>query len=247
MTRGGSPGVSSLLALAIVRQFMLTPQQLDALRQLDTCTLANAIERFGLRLRNQGYTRPGLRCVTRSFPSVLGYAATCRVKSSNPSLTGSAYDDRTDWWAAMQQLPCPRFAVIEDIDAEPGMGASVGELHASILKALKCVAVVTNGAVRDLPAVAALGMPMFACHVSVSHSYVHMVDYGEPVEICGLEIKTGDLLYADCHGVLSIPREIAVELPTVAAELVRKERRIISLCAAPDFSLDELRAEIKEL
>jgi 4-hydroxy-4-methyl-2-oxoglutarate aldolase len=226
---------------------MLTPKQLDALRQLDTCTLANAIERFGLRLRNRGYTRPGLRCVNGSFPPALGYAATCRVKSSNPSLTGSAYDDRTDWWTAMQQLPVPRFAVLEDIDAEPGIGASVGELHASILKALQCVAVATNGAVRDLPAVAALGMPMFACHVSVSHSYIHMVDYGEPVEICGLEIRTGDLLYADCHGLLSIPAEIGDELPTVAAELVRKERRIIALCASPDFSVDQLRAEIKEL
>ena len=35
---------------------MLSPQQLEALRGLDSCALANAIEPFGVRLRNQGFT-----------------------------------------------------------------------------------------------------------------------------------------------------------------------------------------------
>lgn len=225
----------------------LTPEQLGALTQYDTCSLANAIEVFGVRLRNEGYARTGLRCVNGSFPPSIGYAATCRVKSSEPSMSGSPYYDRTDWWTAIEQLPPLRFAVIEDIDSDPGVGASVGEVHAAILKALKCVAVVTNGAVRDLTAVASLGFPMFASHVSVSHAYIHMVDFGGPVNICGLQIHTSDLLYADCHGLLSIPCEIAAELPAVAAALVRKDRRIIDLCASPDFSLEKLRTEISEL
>ena len=32
-------------------------------------------------------------------------------------------------------------------------------------------------------------------HVAVSHAYMHMVDFGSPVEICGLTNPPGDLLY----------------------------------------------------
>jgi 4-hydroxy-4-methyl-2-oxoglutarate aldolase len=225
----------------------LTPDQMNALRRLDTCTIANAIETFDLRLRNEGYTWPGLRCVTGAFPPMLGYAATCRVKSENPPTTGHSYYDRTDWWDLIERLPTPRVAVIEDIDSHPGLGASVGEVHASILKALNCVGVVTNGSVRDVPAVAAMQFPMFACGASVSHAYIHMVDFGESVEICGLRIRPGDLLYGDCHGVLSIPLEIAADIPAVVEKIARQEKNLIDLCRSSDFSLDKLHKQVQNL
>ena len=127
------------------------------------------------------------------------------------------------------------------------MGASVGEVHAEILKALLCSGLVTNGSVRDLPKVAALEFPMFACSVSLSHSYVHLLDFGVPVEICGLKISPGDLLFGDVHGLLSIPLQIAADLPVVAQELIRKERTIIDFCRSPDFSVVKLRAIIEKL
>jgi 4-hydroxy-4-methyl-2-oxoglutarate aldolase len=225
----------------------LTTGQMDAIRRFDTCTIANAIEKFEVRLRNEGYTWPGLRCVTAASVPMLGYAATCRVKSENPPIAGHSYYDRTDWWDAMEQLPTPRVAVIQDVDSNPGLGASVGEVHASILRALNCVGVVTNGSVRDVPAVAAMRFPMFACKVSVSHAYIHMVDFGEPVEICGLKIRSGDLLYGDCHGVLSIPMEIAADLPAMVEEIVREEKVTIDLCRSSDFSLEKLREQLQKL
>jgi regulator of RNase E activity RraA len=81
--------------------------------------------------------------------------------------------------------------------------------------------------VRNLPAVAAMGFPMFARSVAVSHAYLHMVDFGSEVEIFGLKIRSGDLLVADCHGVISIPLEIVDELPAVAARIHAERRRII--------------------
>ena len=69
----------------------------DAIRQFDTCTIANAIEHFRVRLRNEGFTRPGLQCVTGGAPRLLGYAATCRVRCADPPVSGNAYADRTDW------------------------------------------------------------------------------------------------------------------------------------------------------
>lgn len=225
----------------------LTNDQLGAIGQFDTCALSNAIEEFGLRLRNEGYTRPGLHCLFPELPGMLGYAVTSRIKGSNPPPTGHSYYDRTDWWNRMAEQPARRVAVIQDIDENRGIGASVGEVHASIFQALGCVGVVTDGAVRDLAAVRALRFPMFAGCVSVSHAYVHMVDFGNPVEIFGLKIHSGDLLYGDCHGVLSIPQEIAGEVSAKACELLRKERRVIDLCRSPEFTIEKLQAAVKDL
>jgi 4-hydroxy-4-methyl-2-oxoglutarate aldolase len=225
----------------------LTSAQLEAIKQFDTCSLSNAIEEFGLRLRNEGYTKPGLRCIFPELDPMLGYAVTSRIKTSDPPVTGAYYFDRNDWWDLLLKGPAPHVAVIQDIDPNPGIGASIGEVHASILQALQCVGVVTDGAVRDLAPVRAMRFPMFARYVSVSHAYVHMVDFGEPVEISGLKIHSGDLLYGDCHGVLSIPHEIACEVAAKAEELLKKERKVIDLCRSPEFSIQKLRLVLKDL
>jgi 4-hydroxy-4-methyl-2-oxoglutarate aldolase len=226
------------------RMSPLTAEQIDALRRFDTCTIANAIEEFKIRLRNEGYTRPGLRCINGSFPPAIGYAATCRVKSADPPVTGAYYFHRTDWWTAIESLPAPRIAVIEDLDPHPSAGACVGEVHAAMLKAFRCTGVITNGAVRNLPAVTAMGFPMFARSAAVSHAYMHMVDFGHEVEIFGLKIRPGDLLLADGHGVISIPLEIAAELPAVAARVHAERQRIVEVCLSPDFSTAKLQKAI---
>ena len=226
----------------------LTASQLDAIRQFDTCTISNAIEEFGVRLRNEGYTRPGLQCLFPELPPTLGYAATSHIKCSNPPPLGANYYfDRTDWWGLMARLPSPHIAVIQDIDEHRGAGASIGEIHAGILRALGCAAAVTDGAVRDLPAVRSMRFPMFARSVSVSHAYVHMVDFGTPVEIFGLKICSGDLLYGDCHGVLSIPNEVAGEVAAKAEALRKKERTVIDLCRSSEFTIEKLRSTVREL
>ena len=223
---------------------MLSSSQLEAIQQFDTCTIANAIERFKVRLRSDGFTLPGLRCVTKGATRLLGYAATSRVRSSNPPMTGAAFLDRTEWWANVEPLPIPRVAVIQDMDPSP-RGACMGEVHAAILKALHFAGVITNGPVRDIPALSELDFPVFAPFLSVSHAYMHVLDYGQPVEILGLHVHAGDLLFADCHGVVSIPIEVAAELPEVAARIRSKERRIVQVCLSPDFSTEKLLQEIR--
>src|SRR5664279_4640727 len=151
---------------------------LEAIRQFDTCTIANAIEHFRVRLRNEGFTRPGLRCVTGSAARLIGYAATCRVRSAEPPMSGNTYVDRTDWWETIGLLPVPRVAVFQDLDATASGASTIGEVHAAILKAFHCEGVITNGSVRDIPAVSRMEFPMFASAVSVSHAYMHIVDFG---------------------------------------------------------------------
>ena len=67
----------------------------------------------------------------------------------------------------------------------------------------------------------------------MSHANVHMVDFGIPIKVGGVWIKPGDLVHADQHGVVTIPPEIAAQIPEAIAKVEADERKIISLCQAP--------------
>jgi regulator of RNase E activity RraA len=51
---------------------------------------------------------------------------------------------------------------------------------------------------------------------------------------------------ADCHGAISIPKEIVADLPQAAAAIHAKERRIIDLCQSADFTSDKLLQAIRD-
>ena len=142
-------------------------------------------------------------------------------------------------------MPAPRFVVVEDVDDRPGLGAFVGGVHAHILKALGCVAYATNGAVRDLPSVRLAGLQLFAGCMSVSHAFVHILEFGQPVVIGGLTVAPGDIVHGDRHGLLTIPRAIAADLPDAAVRLLVQDQRVVDACHAPDFSIDTLRAIVR--
>ena len=85
----------------------------------------------------------------------------------------------------------------------------------------------------------------FAAYVSVSHAYVHLVDFGSPVLVGGTTVRPGDLVHADKHDALVVPEKIAGEIPNAAAKVAEREQRIISHCQSPDFSLGELKRLIE--
>jgi len=215
----------------------LTADELERLRRYDAPTVANAIETFDVRPRTAGYASPAIRCIFPQLDVMVGYAVTARSRANSP---GEGSYSRHGWWDAVAAAPGPRVAVIQDLD-EPPVGAFWGEVQANIHRALGCVGAVTNGGVRDLREVEPLGFHYFAGSVMVSHAYVHMVDFGTPVTIGGLEIKPGDLIHADRHGVQVIPPEIAREIPGACEKIAAQERTIISLCQSPDFTLDALK------
>jgi regulator of RNase E activity RraA len=222
----------------------LTPEQLDSLRRLDASTLANAIETFHERLRNQGFVDHTVRCLFPRLQPMVGYAATIKIRGSAPPTVDGPYADRTDWWDYILSVPAPRVVVAQDVATRPGLGSLVGAVHMNILQALHCAGVITNGSVRDIPAAESAGFHFFAGSVSVSHAYVHIIEFGQPVQIGGLRIQSGDLLHGDVHGVQSIPLEIAARIPPVAAQIAAKEQALIALCRSPGFSLEKLRAAV---
>ena len=221
------------------------PAILEQLRALDACTVSNAIERLDVRLRNEGFTDIAVRCLSPNLPPMVGYAATGRIRTAAAPTARYCYYDRMDFWEYLAAIPAPRVIVLEDMDAKPGFGALFGEIHAQIGRALGCIGYVTNGAVRDLPGIARTGFHLFARGVSVSHAYAHVVDFGEPVEVGGLSVNPGDLLHGDMHGVVSVPIDIAGQIPKVAAELFGQGKELIDLCQSPQFSMEKLRKQIE--
>lgn len=223
----------------------LTAAQLASLRKYDTCTVSNAIESFEVRLRNEGFADSSIRCLTQCCEPMVGYAVTLRIRCADPRKDGHPYIDRTEWWSCLEHMPAPRIVVIQDMDQKPGTGSFIGEVHAAILSALGCVGAITNGAVRDLPALSKAGFHSFAGSTAVSHAYSHIVEFGQPVEIGGLTIRTGDLLHADVHGVLSVPLEIAGRVAEAADAIVAREQRVIDLCRSDAFSVEKLQDAVK--
>jgi 4-hydroxy-4-methyl-2-oxoglutarate aldolase len=226
----------------------LSPAQLEELRQLSTCVTASAIETFGVRMHNTGFADSRIGCIFGELPAVVGYAATARIRSANPPMErhGYFYYDRADWWKHILTVPEPRVVVIEDLDERPGLGAFVGAVHAQILQAMGCVALVTNGAVRDLPEIRPSGFQLFAAHVAVSHAYAHVFDFGGKVRVGGLEVSPGDLVQGDLHGVQTIPLELADRVPATAREILKRRKRLMDVCRSKDFSVEKLQEVMKQ-
>ena len=226
---------------------LLTEEELDALRKFDTCMIANAIESFNVRLRNTGFADASVRCMFEDAPPMVGYAATARLRGGEPPIGGGTFRDRADFWNTILAVPAPRILVLEDLDDPPGRGAFVGDMHAAILKGLGCIGYVTNGAVRELPSVRKMGIQLFAGSVAVSHAYAHIFEIGTTISVGGMEVRPGDLLHGDRHGVLTVPAEIAANVPAIADRLQQAEQRIIDFCRSKDFSVQKLREVMKTL
>lgn len=222
----------------------LTAEELQSLRRLTTCQIADAIEMFDVRLRNEGFMDGAIKCMFPDLPPMVGYAVTGRIRTSEPPMTGSSYPDRTDLWNYFQTIPAPRIVVLEDLDRHSGHGSCAGEVHAHIYRALGCTGLVTNGAVRDLQAAESIGFSFFAGSTAVSRCYFHFLEFGIPVEVGDLKIQPGDLLHGDRHGVISIPPSVARDIPAAAAKISSLERRVLEVADAPTLSLAELRVAV---
>jgi regulator of RNase E activity RraA len=219
----------------------VTSEQLEALRLIPTCAIANAIETLNVKPRNEGFMGPSVRSIFPDMDGIIGYAVTAVIAAGTPP-TAHMNITRPEWFDEILKVPEPRIVVIHDLDYPNVVGSFWGEVQANIHTRLGCTGVVTDGGVRDLDEMRAKGFGAFASQVLVSHAYVHIVDVNVPVTVGGLTVNPGDIIMGDKHGVTSIPKQIAAAIPAAAHGVEAKERTIIDLCNSPDFNLDALKA-----
>lgn len=219
---------------------------IDALKKISSPSVANAIETFNVRPRNQGNMSSEIRTLFTELGPLVGYAVTAVIRAEPQPLEGHRAST-FGWWDYVLSIPAPRVIVVHDLDEPRGQGAQWGEVQANIHRALGCAGVITDGSVRDLDEVRALGFQFAAAHISVSHANVHMVDFGIPVKVGGVWIKPGDLVHLDQHGVVTIPEEIGPQIPAAIAKVEADEKKIISTCQASGFSVDKLKELYKQI
>ena len=107
-------------------------------------------------------------------------------------------------------------------------------------KALGCIGVVTDGAVRDID-VWAKDFFVLAGAVMPSHAHVDIVDFGNTVSVAGMIVTPNDLIHADRHGAVVIPLAVARRVPEAANLLARREKVILDACKSPGFGIEDLR------
>ena len=216
---------------------------LEALRELDTPTVCNALEVVAPKRRGYGYTVDPLVCTRPGLGSMVGYARTATIRAMHPSdLAGAEARAMQDaYYSYVDDGPKPSIMVIQDLDGDSrGYGSFWGEVNSNIHSGLGCIGLITDGSVRDLPDVAD-GFQMLADRVGPSHAFVHPVGYGTPVTVAGMRVKDGDLMHADQHGAVVIPHDVAAGVPEAAAAIARREAVIIGASQEPGFDMARLR------
>jgi regulator of RNase E activity RraA len=215
----------------------ISDELLNTLSKIPTPAVANGLERFDLRPRDEGYMDGSVHCRFPGLGPMVGYAVTAKLTGRRDD---SAQDFRTELWKHTQDFPGPSIVVIEDVDDPAGLGSFWGEVNANVFKRLGCLGIITNGGVRDLPEMEGIGFHAFSSVLSVSHAYNRIIEVGGPVTVGGMVVEPGDLLHADEHGVVKIPLEAAEDLPQAVRDVEAIEKRTLDLCASPDFSLERL-------
>ena len=224
----------------------LSPELLEELKQIPTCSVANAVETFDVMPRTDGFMLPAIRSIFPEMGHMIGYAVTGVITADMPP-SGNMNVSRLDWVDAILSVPEPRVLVLKDLDYPNVVGSFWGEVQANIHGALGCVGTVTDGGVRDLDEMRELGFNAFATDVLVSHAYVHLIDVGVPVTIGGLKVNMGDIVLGDQHGVMSIPYDIAADIPAAVKRVEDREREMISLCQSEDFTVERLKDQLRKM
>jgi regulator of RNase E activity RraA len=83
----------------------------------------------------------------------------------------------------------------------------IGDILSARLQARGVQAAVIHGAVRDSPYITELGFNVFCSAVHPAHSGrdLEPVDFDRPINMAGVQVRSGDILLADDEGVIAMP------------------------------------------
>lgn len=131
---------------------------------------------------------------------------------------------------------------------EPAPVALVGDLLATQAAGRGAAALLVDAAVRDVDELARMGLPVWARWVRIrGATKTQPGSIGEPVEVGGCVINTGDAVVLDADGVAVVPAARIDEVLEAARGRAEKERvkRAALESGALSYDLDGLRALVE--
>lgn len=106
--------------------------------------------------------------------------------------------------------------------------ALVGELMCTRMQILKAAGAVVNGFHRDTKGILEINFSCFSYgrYAQDQGPRGKVIDYRVPIEIEGVRINPGDIIFGDMDGVLVIPQEIETEVIQRAYEKATGEKMV---------------------
>lgn len=211
----------------------LSFEQISALCRIDSPTISNAIERFKVRPRVNGYVGFDIRCIFPELPPTVGYAVTCTVDSTTEGRQGIGFQRL---YELLTNAPKPAIVVMQDVGPDRLHSCHAGEIMSTTMKRLGAVGILTDGGLRDVREVRVLGgFQYFCAGLVVSHGNPICVSVGDDVTISGMRVRMGDLLHGDVNGVVHIPDECAEQVADAAYRVWAEEGETLRRIASPEF------------
>ena len=218
---------------------------LNIFTTVDTPTISNALDIYRGDRSAEGFTKFPVVCSNKNLKPIIGVAKTAKIKASiKSSLSPVELNQiRINYYEYMSKRKDTSFkniCVIEDLDWPNPIGAFWGEVNVSLHKGLKLNGTLTNGLLRDLGDIDKDYM-VLASAIGPSHAYVHVVEFNTEVNLFGLKIKPNDIIHADRHGAVIIPRDALGILPKAIQFMKDKEEIVIKASKEKDFNFEKLK------
>jgi regulator of RNase E activity RraA len=120
--------------------------------------------------------------------------------------------------------------------------AQWGDITSMLAKAHGLAGMVTDGSLRDLKGIAEVGFPVFAKPVTTPNGALKdgPGEVNVPVSVGGVPVLPGDVVVADSHGVVIIPRRDASAVLVKAKKLASAEAKKIANIRAGHIQADWL-------
>ena len=216
---------------------------IEQLCQVDTPTLANAIEMLDVRNRATGFCSRLMRQLTPEMGVLCGHAVTVQAvtMTAERSDRKEAVEKYLDVCRALERAPKPAVVVVQEFGPHPEFSAHIGEVLATLFRRFGAIGVVSDGAVRDMTEIRALGFQVFAPGTVASHANFVIRAVQTPVVVCGLTVHPGDLLHGDENGLINIPKKGRNRLPELADRVRTKEKIVLDYLKGADITLNGIR------
>jgi len=226
---------------------MTNQQAIKELEKISTPIVYDAIEKFHIRSNTAFYTDDTIQCIFPEKGPLCAYACTAKITGAVKKGGEEQVVPSKAVWQYVNESPKPSVMVVEDADEDPKRACAWGDYSASIYGALGCKGTITNGFVRDIDVVRELPFQYFAKSTIAGHGYIRYKEIDIPVRIGGIVIQPQDILHADSHGIIVIPKEIELEeLLTKVKECLDSEGKVISYCQRDDFTFEGLLQKVRE-
>jgi len=184
---------------------------IEELRDFDTALLANTIGYIDHTPTHEWYMAGTIRSLTPAIEPTVGVAFTCELDSSSPNDESSPDEYAQKGFGFYDQLEAikssgvPAVWVVKAVGSRPEHECILGDGMAKELFAAGCIGAVTDGGARDIKGCLTVPFAVYARGTTIHHCALRFHSFGQPINVGGITVRPGDVIHANCEGVIRIP------------------------------------------